>query len=101
MISTYYSHGETKKRKNKLQKENKMEYISNFTFTNILLPTDDRVGLLGVQYTDMDFRSLENSRVNSFFISCLMTWRIKILGYGFYFQPPIPHTKILTTTNHV
>ena len=34
---------------------------------------EDRA-LLGVQYTDMDFLSLENSRVNSFFISCLITW---------------------------
>ena len=34
---------------------------------------EDRA-LLGVQYTDMDFLSRENSRVNSFFISCLITW---------------------------
>lgn len=31
--------------------------------------------MLGVQYTDMDFLSLENSSVNSFFISCLITYR--------------------------
>ena len=29
---------------------------------------------MGVQYTDMDFRSRENSKVNSFRISCLMTY---------------------------
>lgn len=43
------------------------------TFTNILLPWATRPGRVGVQYTDMDFRSRENSRVNSFCISCLMT----------------------------
>lgn len=43
----------------------------SLTFTNIL-PTEERA-LLGVQYTDMDFLSLENSKVNSFFISCLIT----------------------------
>lgn len=43
------------------------------TFTNILLPWDAGPGRVGVQYTDMDFRSRENSRVNSFCISCLMT----------------------------
>ena len=42
-----------------------------FTLMNILLVEP---GLLGVQYTDMDLRSRENSRVNSFFISCLMIW---------------------------
>lgn len=30
---------------------------------------------MGVQYTDMDLRSRENSSVNSFFISCLITYR--------------------------
>lgn len=30
-------------------------------------------GLTGVQKTDMDLRSRENSRVNSFFINCLIT----------------------------
>lgn len=34
---------------------------------------DVRLGLFGVQYTDIDFLSRENSKVNSFFISCLMT----------------------------
>lgn len=43
------------------------------TFTNILLPWDAGPGWVGEQYTDMDFRSRENSRVNSFCISCLMT----------------------------
>lgn len=46
-------------------------WIKFLTFTNIL-PTEERA-LLGVQYTDMDFLSLENSSVNSFFISCLIT----------------------------
>lgn len=48
---------------------------SQRTFTNSLLPEVGWPGPMGVQYTDMDFRSLENSRVHSFFISCLMTWR--------------------------
>lgn len=39
------------------------------TFTNILLPWAAWPGRVGVQYTDMDFRSRENSRVNSFRIS--------------------------------
>lgn len=43
-------------------------------FTNILL-IDVRLGLFGVQYTDIDFLSRENSRVNSFFINCLMTYK--------------------------
>lgn len=43
------------------------------TFTNILLPWAAWPGRVGVQYTDMDFRSRENSRVNSFRISCRMT----------------------------
>lgn len=43
-----------------------------FTFTNIL-PAEERA-LLGVQYTDIDFLSRENSKVNSFFISCLITY---------------------------
>lgn len=43
------------------------------TFTNILLPWAARPGRVGVQYTDIDFRSRENSRVNSFRISWLMT----------------------------
>ena len=42
--------------------------------TNILLPTAALEDLAGEQNTDMDFLSLENSRVNSFFISCLITW---------------------------
>lgn len=45
------------------------------TFTNILLPWAPGPVRVGVQYTDMDFRSRENSRVNSFRISCLMTCR--------------------------
>lgn len=39
------------------------------TFTNILLPWAAWLGPLCVQYTDIDFRSRENSRVNSFRIS--------------------------------
>lgn len=42
------------------------------TLTNILAELD--LALLGVQNTDMDLRSLENSSVNSFFISCLITY---------------------------
>lgn len=40
------------------------------TFTNILLWEP---AFTGVQYTDMDFLSRENSRVNSLFISFLIT----------------------------
>lgn len=47
------------------------------TFTNILLPWALESGRVGVQYTDMDFRSRENSRVNSFRMSCLMTCRVQ------------------------
>lgn len=43
------------------------------TLTNILLPAELWPGLAGVQYTDMDLRSRENSRVHSFLISCLIT----------------------------
>lgn len=43
------------------------------TLTNILLPAELWPGLVGVQYTDMDLRSRENSRVHSFLISCLIT----------------------------
>lgn len=42
----------------------------DLTFTNILAPPSP---LAGVQYTDMDFLSRENSRVKFFFISCLTT----------------------------
>lgn len=48
------------------------------TFTNILLPSAARPGRVGVQYTDMDFRSRENSKVNSFRINCLMTCRAQV-----------------------
>jgi len=52
------------------------QYITNqfpaCTLTNILEEED--LALMGEQYTDMDFLSLENSRVNSFFISCLITY---------------------------
>lgn len=47
------------------------------TFTNILLPWALESGWVGVQYTDMDFRSRENSRVTSFLMSCLMTCRVQ------------------------
>lgn len=47
----------------------------SLTFTNILAPEADWVCLLEKQKTDMDFLSLENSSVNSFFISCLITWK--------------------------
>lgn len=47
------------------------------TFTNILLPWALGSERVGVQYTDMDFRSRENSRVNSFRMSCLMTCRVQ------------------------
>ncbi|TNN83412.1 hypothetical protein EYF80_006393 [Liparis tanakae] len=47
------------------------------TFRSALWTELPRFGVLpdlaGEQYTDMDFLSLENSRVNSFFISCLIT----------------------------
>ena len=43
------------------------------TLTNILLPVELWPGPVGVQYTDMDLRSRENSSVHSFFISCLIT----------------------------
>lgn len=43
------------------------------TLTNILLPAELWPGPVGVQYTDMDLRSRENSRVHSFLISCLIT----------------------------
>lgn len=43
------------------------------TLTNILLPTELWPAVVGVQYTDMDLRSRENSSVHSFLISCLMT----------------------------
>lgn len=45
------------------------------TLTNILLPAELLPGPVGVQYTDMDLRSRENSRVHSFLISCLITCR--------------------------
>ena len=45
------------------------------TLMNILAPVAERFCLLGEQKTDMDFLSLENSRVSSFLISCLITWR--------------------------
>lgn len=45
------------------------------TLTNILLPMELLPGPVGVQYTDMDLRSRENSRVHSFLISCLITCR--------------------------
>lgn len=48
------------------------------TFTNILLPWVPGPGRVGEQYTDMDFRSRENSRVNSFRISCLMTCEAQV-----------------------
>jgi hypothetical protein len=41
---------------------------------NILAPVVERFCLLGEQKTDMDFLSLENSKVSSFLISCLITW---------------------------
>lgn len=44
-----------------------------FTLQNILAPPVLE-GLLGEQYTLMDFLSRENSRVNSFFHICWMTW---------------------------
>lgn len=49
--------------------------LRNFspTLTNILLPVEFWLGPVGVQYTDMDLRSRENSRVHSFLISCLIT----------------------------
>lgn len=50
--------------------------ISVLALTNILLMTV-RLGLFGVQNTDMDFLSLENSRVNSFFMSCFITCKKK------------------------
>lgn len=40
---------------------------------NILAELD--LALLGVQNTDIDLRSLENSSVNSFFMSCLITYK--------------------------
>lgn len=49
------------------------------TLTNNL-PREERA-LLGVQYTDMDFLSRENSSVNSFFISCLITWAKEVRTY--------------------
>lgn len=45
------------------------------TLTNILLPAELLPAPVGVQYTDMDLRSRENSRVHSFLISCLITCR--------------------------
>lgn len=42
---------------------------------NILAPEADLVSLLDEQKTDMDFLSLENSSVSSFFISCLITYK--------------------------
>lgn len=51
---------------------------AGLTFTNILLPWAPGPGRVGEQYTDMDFRSRENSRVNSFRISCLMTCEARV-----------------------
>ena len=47
--------------------------LSGAPFTNILLPWTLGSARVGVQYTDIDFRSRENSRVNSFRMSCLIT----------------------------
>lgn len=44
--------------------------MKKLAFTNILAPPSP---LAGVQYTDMDFLSRENSRVTFFLMSCLTT----------------------------
>ena len=72
---------------------------SGAPLTNILGPDPIRLGFLGVQKVDIDLRSLENSKVNSFFHLASISFLKNVKNIHYYFLGEKNQYFILPTTS--